>query len=734
MKSSRGLKAVGRNVLRKDGVEKVSGVARYIDDLSFPNLLHARTIRSTIPAGHIVDIQYHGDTTGFTIVDYRDVPGRNIVALIDDDQPCLAEHAIRHVAEPIVLLAHEDRERLLAADVQITYRDATPNFDPTASKTSFKTIAIEKGSLDEGFAAADVVVEGEYRAGHQEQLYIEPNGVIAVPDGGGITLYGSMQCPYYVHRALQVLLGLPDQNVRVVQTETGGGFGGKEEYPSMIAGHAALLALKAGRPVKLVYDRVEDMLATTKRHPAIVHHRTGVTRDGRLTAIDIDALFDGGAYATLSAVVLSRGLIHASGPYRCDHVRIRGRAVMTNTPPNGAFRGFGAPQTQLAAEIHMDRIAGRLGLDPVRVREINALRPGDTTATGQRLGRDCSALRVLRAAVRRTAFKRRRRALAGTNRGIGLALFFHGCGFTGGGEVTLASRASLALTRRGARIFVASTEIGQGTRTMHAQIVADTLGVPYDCVEVNAADTGEVPNSGPTVASRTCMVVGRILQRCAEEMRERLGTQTPGEYLRTHGPLVITKQYEKPSAIAWDDNSYRGDAYGSYGWACDVVEVEVDPDTWQVKPTAFTTVHEIGRAVHPMLAAGQIEGGSAQGIGYALFEEVVMRNGRMANCQLTNYIIPTTLDTPTIDVVMLENPYKHGPFGAKGVGEMPIDGPAPAIINALRHVGIDLREIPATPEKIMEASAERERPPHESFLTKTRRPRRSTRVFKYRSP
>ena len=212
MKSSRGLKAVGRNVLRKDGVEKVSGVARYIDDLSFPNLLHARTIRSTIPAGHIVDIQYHGDTTGFTIVDYRDVPGRNIVALIDDDQPCLAEHAIRHVAEPIVLLAHEDRERLLAADVQITYRDATPNFDPTASKTSFKTIAIEKGSLDEGFAAADVVVEGEYRAGHQEQLYIEPNGVIAVPDGGGITLYGSMQCPYYVHRALKVLLGLPDQN------------------------------------------------------------------------------------------------------------------------------------------------------------------------------------------------------------------------------------------------------------------------------------------------------------------------------------------------------------------------------------------------------------------------------------------------------------------------------------------------------------------------------------------
>jgi CO/xanthine dehydrogenase Mo-binding subunit len=445
------------------------------------------------------------------------------------------------------------------------------------------------------------------------------------------------------------------------------------------------------------------MVATTKRHPAVVRHRTGVTRDGKLTAVDIDVVLDGGAYATLSAVVLSRGVIHASGPYRCDHVRIRGRAAMTNTPPNGAFRGFGAPQTQFAVEVHMDRIAAALGLDPVRVREINALRPGDTTATGQRLGRDCSARQVLRDAVRRTDFKRRRKALAGTNRGIGLSLFFHGSGFTGGGEIKLASKASLALTERGARIFVASTEIGQGTRTMHAQIVADALGMPYDCIDVNAADTGVVPDSGPTVASRTCMIVGRILQRCAEEMRERLGTLTPREYLRRHGPLVVTKEYERPGDMSWDDHSYQGDAYGTYGWGCDVVELEVDRATWEVKPIAFTTVHEIGKAIHPLLALGQIEGGSAQGLGYALLEEVVMRDGRMANASLTNYIIPTTLDTPPLAVTMLENPYKHGPFGAKGVGEMPIDGPAPAVINALRHAGFDLREIPATPERIMNA-------------------------------
>jgi CO/xanthine dehydrogenase Mo-binding subunit len=705
----RSAKAVGRNVLRKEGADKVSGRARYIDDLTFPHLLHARTIRSTIPCGLIAGIRFNFDTAGMTIVDHRDIPGRNIVALIEDDQPCLAERSVRHVAEPILLLAHENRERLLEADVRIGYRAAAPTFDPQTSTHVFKSIRIDKGDVKAGHRAADLVVEGEYRLGHQEQLYIEPNGVIAVPHdtGPGVTVYGSLQCPYYVHRALMVLLGLPGDRVRVVQTETGGGFGGKEEYPSMIAGHAALLALKARRPVKLVYDRVEDMLATTKRHPAIIRHRTGVRRDGRLTALEIDVLFDGGAYATLSAVVLSRGVIHATGPYRCDHVRIRGRAVMTNTPPNGAFRGFGAPQTEFAADVHMDRIAEQLGMDPVRLREINALRPGDTTATGQRLGRDCSALRVLREAVRRTDFRRRRRALSGTSRGLGLSLFFHGSGFTGGGEVRLASKASLALTARGARILVSSTEIGQGTRTMHAQIVADTLGLPYECIEVNAADTGDVPDSGPTVASRTCMIVGRILQRCAEDMRARLGDLTPRQYLRTHGPLVVTKTYERPAGMSWSDDSYRGDAYGTYGWGCDVVELEVDRDTWQVRPVALTTVHEIGKAIHPRLAAGQIEGGSAQGLGYALLEEVVMRDGRMANSQLTNYVIPTTLDTPPLDVVMLENPYQHGPFGAKGVGEMPIDGPAAAVVNALRHAGFDVREIPATPERIMTAAVSR---------------------------
>ncbi|HEX8830837.1 MAG TPA: xanthine dehydrogenase family protein, partial [Longimicrobium sp.] len=331
-------RAVGSSAPRKDAAAKVTGAAQYVDDLNLPGMLYGRTIRSTVPCGTIRSIRFSfGPDDGFTVVDHRDVPGVNAVAMILDDQPFLSEGRIRHLHEPILLLAHESREALLAARVDIEYDVEEPVFNPLRSPETFKHILIEKGDVEAALAGADHVIEGEYRTGAQEHVYIEPNGVIAVPEpDGGITLHGSLQCPYYVHKALKVLFTLPDEQVRVVQTETGGGFGGKEEYPSLIAGHAALLARKSGRPVKIVYDRTEDMVATTKRHPSIVKHRTGVMNDGRIVAMDIDVLMDGGAFCTLSPVVLSRGCIHAAGPYRCDHVRIDGRAVMTNAPPNGA--------------------------------------------------------------------------------------------------------------------------------------------------------------------------------------------------------------------------------------------------------------------------------------------------------------------------------------------------------------------------------------------------------------
>ena len=695
------MSAVGHSVPRKEGLGKATGTARYIDDLSFPGMLPGRTIRSTIARGRISGVTLGFDQSGFTVVDHRDIPGKNCIALIEHDQPCLAADEVRHVAEPILLLAHENRETLLAAKVEIAYERAEPLYDPEHSPQVFKRILIEKGNLDRGFARADVIVEGSYATGHQEHIYIETNGVIAVPEDGGLALYGSLQCPFYVLKALKVLLGDSVSQVRVVQTETGGGFGGKEEYPSMIAAHACLLALKARRPVKIIYDRVEDMLATTKRHPSLVRHRTGLTRDGRLVAMDIDVLMDGGAYCTLSPVVLSRGVIHAAGPYRCANTRILGRTVMTNTPPNGAFRGFGAPQTQFAMEVHMERIAEALGMDPVRLRAKNALRPGDTTSTGQVLGDDCSAAAVLRAAVKRSGFTRKRARYKGTNKGIGLALFYHGAGFTGGGEVALASRAALETTESGVRILVANTEIGQGTRTMLAQIVADALCVPYESVEVAQPDTSVVPDSGPTVASRTCMVVGGILERCALSMLVKLDGASPAEHHARHGALRVEEGYHAPAGRTWDDTTYRGDAYATFAWGCDVAEIEVDPVTHEARALKLTAVQEFGRAIHPAMARGQIEGGSAQGLGWALLEHVVMRDGAMANAQLTNYVIPTTLDTPPMDVVMLENPYGGGPFGAKGLGELPIDGPAPAVVNAIRNAGFDVRAIPATPEAIL---------------------------------
>ena len=346
-----------------------------------------------------------------------------------------------------------------------------------ASDHVFASYSIDLGDPD-GFAAAfeaaDLVVEGEYRVGHQEQLYIENNAMIAVPtDGGGVTVTGSLQCPYYLHAALKRGLGLDDDAARVVQAETGGGFGGKEEFPSVIGLHAALLARKAQKPVRMIYDRHEDIAATTKRHPAIVRHRTGVTRDGRLIAQDIEVVMDGGAYCTLTPVVLSRGTIHAGGPYRCPNVRIRAKATRTNTPPNGAFRGFGAPQTEFAAETHLNRIAEQLGISPLDIRRRNVYHPGDTTPTGQILRDSVAGEEVLERAAEaaeftrmrsRTEEARRGRAGSGsipgsalrterdrTASGIGLALAWHGAGFTGSGEVHLASIASIELTADGDR-------------------------------------------------------------------------------------------------------------------------------------------------------------------------------------------------------------------------------------------------------------------------------------------
>src|SRR3954451_23949864 len=470
--------ARGLAPLRREGPAKLTGVAKYADDLVFPGAWFGATIRSTDAHARFIDLRRDPafDWSSVVVVTAADIPGENVVDSIKSDQPILVPLGgeILHHAEPLALVAAPDRATLRAARRALTAltEPLPPVFDPLLSEHLFAAYDIAQGDPDAAFAAADFVLEGEYRVGHQEQLYIENNAIIAVPsEDGGVTVHGSLQCPYYVHSALKRGLGMDDVQARVVQSETGGGFGGKEEYPSMIGLHAALLAGAARQPVRMIYDRHEDIAATTKRHPAIVRHRTGVTRDGRLLAQDIEIVMDGGAYCTLTPVVLSRGAIHAGGPYRCPNVRIRARATRTNTPPNGAFRGFGAPQTEFAAETHFNRIAERLGISPLDIRRRNVYRDGDTTPTGQVLRESVAGEDVLERAAEaaefvrmrnRTAASRSARAGSGTipgsplrtdgarlASGIGLALAWHGAGFTGSGEVHLASVVSIELTAEG---------------------------------------------------------------------------------------------------------------------------------------------------------------------------------------------------------------------------------------------------------------------------------------------
>ena len=737
---------VGQSVPRKEGRDKVTGRSKYVDDMVLPNMLFGTTVRSQIPRGTIKKISFDPqfNWSEFVVVTAKDIPGKNCIALIGDDQPCLADGKVNHPEEPIILLAHPDPYYVRKAvnAVSIEYDPLPPIFTMDESESCsqiiwgtdniFKTFLIAKGEVDDGlWARADYIVEGEYTTGAQEQLYIENNGVIASFDAEqGITVWGSLQCPYYIHKALMTLCGLAEDKVRVVQMETGGAFGGKEDYPSIIAGHASLLAMKSGRPVKIIYDRLEDMTATTKRHPSRTRHRTAVSKNGKILGGEIDFTIDGGAYATLSSVVLSRGTIHAGGPYYWPNIRIRGKAVATNAPPHGAFRGFGAPQSLFAMERHMDRIAQVVGISPAEIRRRNFLRPGQTTTTDQTIREEIDLGKLLDRALQLSDYTAKKTRFAQENRtqqnetgpikkGMGVAAFLHGAGFTGSGERYLASVVAVEGCADGSvRVLVSSTEFGQGTNTVLCQIAAEALNLPYEDVQIAQPDTNQVPNSGPTVASRTAMVVGSLVRSAALGIKQTLiasgelaESYSPEQFraacqkhIAEHAHLRSLARYEAPEGVYWDDQKYRGEAYATFAWAIYVAEVAVDLSTYSAKVEDFVALQEVGKVLHPILAKGQIAGGVAQGIGFALYEKVVWQNGRMQNGQMTNYIMPTSADLPPIRVFFEEMGNVHGAYGAKGIGELPMDGPAPAILNAIEDaLGTRFNSIPLLPEDIFAA-------------------------------
>jgi CO/xanthine dehydrogenase Mo-binding subunit len=733
---------VGRSVPRVDGVAKVTGRAQYLDDLDAPGAWHGATVRSAVAHGVLeaLELDPAFDWAGVVVVTAADIPGKNAIALIEDDQPALVPIGgrVMHPDEPLALVAAPTRARAFAAakavrpriaprpavfDVEAALAGAERLYGPPGGGNVFKQFLIRKGhagdaELDAVFAGAAQVIEGRYATSPQEQMYIEPQAMMASWQDGRCHIVGSMQCPFYVHKAMKALLGCEADGVVIAQSVTGGGFGGKEEYPSMLAAHVALLARKAGRAVKMVYDRDEDIAATTKRHPCWTHHRLAVDARGEICGIDIDVVMDGGAYLTLSPVVLSRGVLHAAGPYRCPVVRVRGRVVATNHPPHGAFRGFGAPQTTFAYERQIQKLARLRGEDPLALRKRLALRSGDTTATGQLLGVSVGTDEVFAALEAIAGAPPARHGVnrhgAPVRRGRGVCFYFHGAGFTGSGEQRLAGRATIAATGRGFEVRSSSAEIGQGSITIFTQIAAAALGVDPAEVSVIEPATSRVPDSGPTVASRTAMVVGGVVERAARAVRDKLEAwaaerQVTGSLpalaqayvAATGGELAETVTYEPPPGIAWDDATYTGAAYPVYGWATCLVDVEIDLDTAELAILRCVQAIDVGKAINPAIVRGQIEGGTLQALGWAVLENIVYKDGRVANASMTNCIVPTFADAPELETVLVEVPYPFGPSGAKGVGEIPMDGPAAAVANAVEDaLGCAFDELPISPEAI----------------------------------
>ena len=725
--------------LRREGPAKLRGEAKYTDDLVFPGAWYGGTVRSTDAHARLLGLEQDPDFdwSRVVVMTAEDIPGENIVSVIKDDMPALAADIIRHHAEAVALVAAPDKATLREAKKRIKPRTEPlpPVFDPLESEQEFAAYEITRGEPEAAFEQATLVVQGEYRVGHQEQLYIENQAMIAEPrPDGGITITGSMQCPYYVHSALKRALALSDTQTVITQAETGGGFGGKEDYPSVLAIHAGLLAQRIGKPVRMIYDRHEDIASTTKRHPAIVRYRSGISADGRLIAQDIEVIMDGGAYCTLSPVVLSRGVLHAGGPYECPNVHIKGRSMATNTPSNSAFRGFGAPQVGFAHELQIARIADELGVSPAQLRERWAYREGGTTPSGQVLHESVAAAEVLEKATAAADYEgvrevsQQTRAIrwgqaaeagAGFNStrvrsasGIGIALGWHGAGFTGRGEIMMGSVAGVELGDDGVvRLLIASTEMGQGTNTVMPMIAAEVLGIDPSEVELAPVDTSIVPDSGPTVASRTVMIVGGMVAKAAAKLRKLVEARSGGAFAdvyradaKAHGATRIDEQYEPATDVEFDEETHTGDAYPAFGWACAVAKVDVDLDTGEVRVRSVVSADEVGRVIHPLLAEGQVEGGTLQSVGYGTIEEMKLKDGRYLNDRLSTYIIPTSMDAPDITAILVEKPFSGSPHGAKGLGELPMNVAAPAVVDAIHDaVGVWITELPATPERVLAA-------------------------------
>ena len=746
---------IGAAIPRPDAVDKVRGEARFVDDLAFPGMLHGAVVRSPHPHARILGIHVEAARAlpgVVAVLTAADVPGENIVHVIIDDQPALATDVVRYIGEPVAVVAAETRRAARAAvdAVRVDYEllpfvtDPLTALEPGAPQVAvasaaeggnlFNRMILVKGDADAALAGADVVVEETYETGYQEHAYLETQGAIAVPDGlGAFAIYGSMQCPFYVQNAVARVLGLPLAKVRVVATATGGAFGGKEEMPSLIGSLAALLTWATRRPVKLVLDRGEDILTTSKRHPSRVHYRTAASADGTLLAIDVDVVLNAGAYQTLSSAVLWRSLVTAAGPYRVPNVRVVARSVATNTVPNGAFRGFGSPQVIFPHESQMDLVAERLGLDRVEIRRRNVLHPGDRTSTDHMVRDSVGVAETLDRAAELADWSARLERVAVYNRasletkcGVGVACVLYGVGLGGKAPFLDKAGATIKLEPDGSvAVAVGTVEIGQGLTTAVLQVAAEGLGVPIDRIHLAPVDTSRVPDSGPTVASRGTMMSALAVLDAAGKLRGRIEhvakthriakreiAQCLPEiarlfWLENLDPAVMGWASTEP--VSWDPATGLGDAYPVYAYATHIAEVLVDVGTGEAHVVDYVAVHDSGRILNRALAAGQVEGGIAQGLGFALMEGIEEKAGRLIVNGFTTYRLPTVRDVPLdMAVDFVEALFPAGPFGMKGIGEVPLMAAHAAVARAVAHAtGRHPTRYPLDPPRIKSLLSEK---------------------------
>lgn len=700
------LKDIGEPVRKKDHEEKVSGRAVYIADMKLPDMQYAVMVRATIPTGRIQRIVLPEMEAEYTVVDYKDVPSVNRLKVIETEQQLFAQEEVRYIGEPILMIVGPDKKAAAqyASQVQITYEEMKAVLTLEEAEEALVTYQYKKGNPGEAFEKAALVMKETFYTGYQEQAYIEPQGMIAEAQEQRITVYGSMQCPYYVRDAVAYALGYEGSQVQIIQTTTGGGFGGKEDYPSMIACQAAVAAIKVHKPVKFVFDRREDMTVTPKRHPAKITYQAAVDENHKLIGIKADIKLDAGAYIGLSSVVLQRSAIIAGGIYTIDNMEVSAKAMMTNTVPNGAFRGFGAPQSYFAIEMLMNHIAQKLGEAPLSFKQKHFCRQGDKTATNGEYHHHVPLAELLEKTEELSEYSRKyaeyQKPQTGRyQKGIGISIFSHGCGFTGSAEKDIL-KAVVRLhksTDDTVEILASNTDIGQGLKTTFSKIAAFVLDIPYEKVFVENPDTLRVPNSGPTVASRSLMIVGKLIERAAFRMKAKW---------EAGKELTIEEHYKHPEMIPWDLETFQGDAYPTYSYGINVVEVELDTLLATTTLTGVWGAFDVGRAIDTVIIQGQIEGGMLQGIGYGSMEKMESKDGGIYQNSFTDYMIPTAKDTVKFQTKLVDNLYGEGPFGAKGAGELTLIGTAPAYVAAVEQAArAKLYRIPVTPEGLMEVIA-----------------------------